>query len=809
MWADIAFLSPLQNIYTYHIPFSYKRVCQVGTLAVVPLRKRRLSGIITKITNHPPEGVTPEAVKPILAIPLNTPVFNNAEMVFYTWCATYYHAAIGGILKTALPLPKTILRGEAIKLTDGGQNPLERLAAGGNIAAEKLVTRGVGVPVSSRQLTGCETWEDLLTWTDTGWVTWTYPGFAKNFHTIQIYYILNPNAPPLKRTGSREKEVIAILYKQGKVTRKDLLKKIPWAAAPVRQLLKKGIITEKSELLKPKSLEPLPPANNGPVHLSPEQSVALKNILEEMASPAPAPVLLHGITGGGKTELYIRAILATLKKGKSALILAPEIVLTPQLIARIQNRCGGNIVVWHSRLTGKQRWQQWLRLNRETPVIVVGVRSAIFAPIKNLGLIIVDEEHDPSFKQEEKLLYSARDMAVVRSRLLHGALILGSATPALESFHNVKTGKYHYCVITRRPTRQALPPVEIVDLKQEGHRVLQPTRGFLLSESLRKALIETLEDGHQALLFLNRRGYARTLTCMACGEKISCPRCSVSLTLHKPGNALICHYCGYHQAVPEQCTFCGGRLVRIGGGTQRLEEEIGTILPDARIARLDRDTMQRRTHYEAVLAGLKNKKIDILIGTQMIVKGHDFPGITLVGIVLADHSLNFPDFRAAERTFQLITQAAGRCGRGHFPGRVIVQTFSPQHYSILHASRHDFIGFYEEEITYRRDSGYPPFTRLAAIRISGKKNEAVAEKAEGISREARHLAENLNLSVTILGPAPALLSRLKGRYRWHILLKGKESPVLHRLVEKIFGNKTLMEGYALKVQVEFDPLQLT
>jgi len=807
MWADIAILSALGSIYTYHIPPPHEHACRPGTLVVVPLRKRRLSGIITKISPHPPRDFAPELIKPVLALPLKTPVFSTAEMAFYSWCATYYHAPMGEILKTALPLPKTVLKGEALEVTAAGQTPLSRLAAEGNHDAEKLVSGDVGTPVSFRGFS--KGWKNLLTWTDAGWVVWCYPGFRKNFYPSQIFYTLNPDVAGKHRIGKREKEVIAALKIGKSLSRKVLLSKMAGAEAPIRQLLRKSVILEKSEPLKPADSKSHLPKNTAPPRLSPEQAVALKHILEETASPTPRPVLLHGITGGGKTELYIRAIQATLKKGKSALILAPEIVLTPQLITRIQNRCGRDIIVWHSRLTGAQRWQQWLRLNRETPVIVVGVRSAIFAPVKNLGLIVVDEEHDPSFKQEEKLLYSARDMAVVRSRLQHGALILGSATPALESFHNVKTGKYRYCVITRRPTRQALPPVEIVDLKQAGHRVLQPTRGLLLSEPLRKALIETLGNGHQALLFLNRRGYARTLTCVSCGEKVACPQCSVSLTLHKPGNTLICHYCGYHQPVPEQCAFCGGLLTRIGGGTQRLEEEIETLLPGARLARLDRDTMQRRAHYETVLAGLKNKEIDILIGTQMIVKGHDYPGITLVGIVLADHSLNFPDFRASERTFQLITQAAGRCGRGNFPGRVIVQTFSPRHYSVLHASRHDFIGFYEEEITYRRDSSYPPFTRLAAIRISGKKSEAVAEKAEEITQAAKHLSGNLNLPVTVLGPAPALLSRLKSRYRWHILLKGKESPVLHTLVEKIFGNKTLMRGHSLKIQVEFDPLQLT
>jgi len=465
-------------------------------------------------------------------------------------------------------------------------------------------------------------------------------------------------------------------------------------------------------------------------------------------------------------------------------------------------------VTWHSHLTERERWSQWLQLHSLAPIVVIGARSAIFTPVKDLGLIVIDEEHDPSFKQEEGLLYNARDVAVVRSRHQGCSLILGTATPSVESYHNVKQEKFRYSVLTRRPTGQPLPKGEVVDLRQEGFPKRQETRGLMLSRPLREALMEVYASGHQSLLFLNRRGYARVVTCVQCGETLMCPRCSVSLTLHKPANALRCHYCGFSRRLPEKCEACGGTLIQMGGGTQRLEEEVLGVLPEARVARLDRDTMQKRSLYEVVLRRLREREIDILIGTQMIVKGHDYPGIVLMGIVTADQSLRFPDFRASERTFQLLTQASGRCGRGDIPGRVIIQTFSPDHYSIRHAVHHDFVGFYEEEIGFRKELGYPPFTRLAAIRISGPNFNAVEEKSLRIATVGRQVSAVRKGAVHVLGPSPALLSRLKNRYRWQILLKGRSSAELHRVVDEIFRSRAGKAERGMKVQVEFDPVQL-
>ncbi len=807
MLVDVTFLAPLPTCYTYKVPPSGEKKVREGSLVVAPLRRRRLAGIVTGIPREEREFPKPIAFKPVLFIPFDVPLFTLEQLRFFQWCANYYHMPLGGILKAALPLPRRVLRGEKLKASPEGEKNLACLAREGDSHADLFLRLWRAGKKSLSIIGRKDAWESLLDWTAKGWLEWSYPGFIENFNPEIIYYSLAPDPYPSFRLGPREREIVAYLEHQGVISSHEIRERFPKASRRLRRLVEKGVLRETSLPESfPRSISP-GWEEDVSFTLTHEQKVALSAVVEEMESFSPRPILLHGVTGGGKTELYIQAIQATLQKGKSSLVLVPEIVLTPQLVSRIKSRCGVPVITWHSQLTERERWRQWLQLHGHAPVVVIGARSAVFAPAKELGLIIVDEEHDPSFKQEEGLLYHARDVAVVRCRHQSCLLILGSATPSIESYHNVKKGKFRYVVITRRPTGQPLPKAEVVDLRKEGFPRRQETRGLMLSKPLREALLEAYAAGQQSLLFLNRRGYARVVACVQCGETLACPHCSVSLILHKPA-VLRCHYCGFSRKLPEKCEACGGTLIQIGGGTQRLEEEIRGLLPEARIARLDRDTMQKRSLYETLLTRLRRRDIDVLIGTQMIVKGHDYPGIVLMGILMADHSLRFPDFRASERTFQLLTQASGRCGRGTLPGRVIIQTFSPEHYSIRYAVHHDFIGFYEEEIHARKELGYPPFSRLAVIRISGPDSRAVERKSSRIAMEGKRAASKGKSPVQLLGPTPALLARLKNRYRWQVLLRGKSSAELHRTVERIMTSKAAKPEKGMKIQVEFDPVQL-
>ncbi len=806
MWVEITFLHPAPSGYTYHVPASLEKSIRVGTIAVAPLRKRRLTGIVTRVWQTLPGDIKGKRVKPVLCLPFDTPLFTEDLLQFYGWCARYYRASLGAILKTALPLPREILKDESFSLTAEGEKALENSHGNktGTLSQALMKHSEIAASLVSHK----DNWEVILDWTDRGWVVWHYPHFATSFAPKILFYRAPSNPPEGVRLGPKEKQLIGYVAGQGTVREIDLRRRFPRSTQTVNRLLrKKALRTFSQDEIPPHPAFP-PHDEPTPVKLTHEQEVALAAFRKSRSEEAPSPLLLHGVTGGGKTELYTQCILETLQAGMSSLVLVPEIVLTPQLISRLRARCPAPIVVWHSRLSTKERWRQWLLARGSAPVVVVGARSAIFLPVKKLGLIIVDEEHDPSFKQEEGLLYNARDVAVVRGRHQRCPLILGTATPSIESFHNVKEGRFQYSVITRRPTGQPLPIAEVIDLRKEGIAGLQRAQGLMLSQPLREALLTTFSEGKQSLLFLNRRGYAWFLTCARCGETLTCPHCSVSLVLHQPKGHLRCHYCGHTRAVPQTCEVCGGPLLQMGGGTQRLEEEVRQLIPDARVARLDRDVMQKSKHYETLLSSLGRGDIDILIGTQMIVKGHDYPGITLMGVIMADHALKFPDFRASERAFQLLTQASGRCGRGSEPGRVFIQTYSPDHYSVRHATRHDFIGFYEEEIRYRRESAYPPFTRLAVIRVTGPDLEAVTSQANRLAIEGKRLLRTRDGVTSILGPAPALLSRLKNRFRWQIILKSQKSSVLHHVIERMFQTPAAKPMKGIRLHVEFDPVQL-
>ncbi|MBI1987207.1 MAG: primosomal protein N', partial [Nitrospinae bacterium] len=552
-----------------------------------------------------------------------------------------------------------------------------------------------------------------------------------------------------------------------------------------------------------------PPLGSPPMPhvLNPDQARALEEIGQALASGRFAPFLLHGVTGSGKTEVYLQAMAQTLALSRQALLLVPEIALTPQLVERIRGRFGERLAVFHSGLSPAHRLAQWRRIREGQVEIAVGARSAIFAPFEKLGLIVIDEEHESSYKQGEGPRYHARDVSLMRGKLTGATVILGSATPSLESFHNALSGKYRYLRLPQRVEGRPLPRVRLIDMREERD---ERGRRPILSHPLQEAMGVRLDRGEQVLLFLNRRGFAAFIQCMDCGFIFQCPHCDLSLTYHRAEQLLKCHYCGEKQQLADLCPQCRGtRLFPFGLGTQKIEKEVRKAFPPARIARMDLDVAQRGpTAILEILQGLRAQQIDVLIGTQMIAKGHDYPGITLVGVISAESSLNIPDFRAAERTFQLITQVAGRAGRGATPGEVLIQTHTPHHYALCCAMEHDYARFYSQEATFRQRLNYPPYSRAIALIIESP-NEAEGEKAASflgdlLRREAR------SRKVKMLGPERAILGKLRNLYRWQVWFTGSDSRLLHQVVQE--GMKSYRQTPAfsktVQIHIDVDPLDL-
>lgn len=515
------------------------------------------------------------------------------------------------------------------------------------------------------------------------------------------------------------------------------------------------------------------------------------------------PMLLHGVTGSGKTEIYMRAAEHFLERGKTSLILVPEIGLTPQLTDRFSARFPGKIAILHSALTKRQRIDEWLRIRAGETPIVIGTRSAVFAPLQNLGMIVVDEEHETSYKQEEVPRYHARDTAVMRAKLSNAAVILGSATPSMESFHNSQSAKYQRIPLTTRVEDRELPDVQIVNMREE---YAAQGKQVVLSQRLLQALFTRLERQEQTMILLNRRGFAAFLLCRKCGFTFQCNSCSVALTYHRSIHKLLCHYCGLARRPPSRCPECDSEYIHyVGEGTERLEAEVRQLFPEARIGRLDRDTMRHIRDYERVLGGFRKGEIDVLVGTQMIAKGHDFPRVTLVGVIGADAPLALPDFRAAERTFQLLTQVAGRSGRGDQPGEVVIQSYFPDHYTFQLAVKQRFEDFYGQESRYRRAMFYPPFASLAGIMVTDRD----PTRAAGLARQiAEFLDSQRSNAIRILGPAPAPLERIKRVHRHQLLIKSSSRSTLHRILDRLQVYIEEKKIGATRVIIDVDPVSL-
>jgi len=588
------------------------------------------------------------------------------------------------------------------------------------------------------------------------------------------------------------------------LTRKELAAAAEASPETVDALVEKGLLEVSVKALPRPQGQPVERTpGSGGLRLNPDQEAAVKQISNALSQGKFGAFLLHGVTGSGKTEVYLQAIAAALETGRQAVTLVPEIALTPQMIELFRERFGGQVAVLHSALSGGERYDAWRRVKEGEAPVVLGTRSAVFAPLPRPGLFVIDEEHESSYKQDDHLRYHAREVALKRAQLSGAVVVLGSATPSLESQLRASTGgPYQLLKLSHRIEERPLPPVRIVDLRMD---LKEGNRG-IFSRSLAAAINSRLDRGEQAILFLNRRGYTTFVVCRECGLVLKCPRCDISLTYHLDGR-LRCHYCNHIADLPELCPRCNSRYIRhFGVGTQKVEEEARNLFPRARIVRMDSDSTTRKGSHERIINTFRDGQADVLIGTQMIAKGLDLPGVTLVGVINADTTLHMPDFRAAERTFQLLTQVAGRAGRGGLPGEVLVQTYSPDHYSITAAATHDCEQFYRSEMPLRRSLGYPPFSHLARLLLTHEDEEEV-KKGAGLAKEILEQAVcGLDAQIDILGPAPAPLSRIKGRFRWQLVLKGpRRNPLKEVIKAGLSSLETIRPAFKPAVNVDINP----
>jgi primosomal protein N' (replication factor Y) len=801
---EVAVGLPVSKTFHYRIPEKMKNALQIGMRVLVPFKGRKVTGFSIDLLDRPPKGVE-EKLREVEDLLDEAPLIDLKILRFYRWIADYYLYPLGEVIKTGLP-PGLHLKSELIlSLTQNGMEPLVR---GGLEPIQEKVFKEiercgkVSLKRVLKTFPGEVSKSQLFSWKRKGLLN-IDAGIEDKEVKPKFEKVLQYRGGELTGpTSKKQSEILKWLGERREVFYSEVSKRFKSPSKAIQLLQAKGLISISNrevcrDLSVQSELKPYPKPE-----LTSDQESVLTEILKGVHSKRFSPFLIHGVTGSGKTEIYLRAIEQVLNQGREAIVLVPEISLTPQLLSRFKDRFGENLSLLHSRLGRGERYDQWRRTWKGEVKIAMGARSAIFAPFKNLGIIIVDEEHDPSYKQEEKLKYHARDLAVVRAQQDEATLLLGSATPSLESFYNAERGKFRLLNLPERIEGKPLPRVEVVDMKKEGG---------LLSEKVKAALKKNIEDKKQSLLFLNRRGFANFILCPDCGFTFKCPNCSVTLTYHLRDRSLQCHYCDYRIPAWGDCPRCEGhRLQGMGIGTERLEQEIRSLFPETQVSRMDRDTTSRRRSHQQILKNLESGKIDILVGTQMIVKGHDFPNVTFVGVVSADTSLHFPDFRSSERTFQLLTQVAGRAGRGEMFGEVVIQTFSPEHYSIQKAKEHDFIGFYREESQFRRALDYPPFSRLINCRLVGnseKKTKAVSEEMGKIGQDL--LKGGYGKGIEILGPSAAPFAKMRGKFRWQMLAKGESPGLLHQFAQELalrLEEETKRKGVNLDIDV--DPISI-
>jgi primosomal protein N' (replication factor Y) len=807
--ARVALPVPVNALFDYAVPRALASEAKPGCRVRVPMQSRRVTGVIVALAEQPERAnLRLRAldavldVEPALPPALLTAIAEEAHAVL---------CPIGVAIHGAL-LPGAAPRSErALALTSRGREALRSGAARGELGrALALLEAAPRTPaflarkgVASAQLAALE--RDGLAERRLVEKHAVRPALVRRARIADGVVVDAICAGPLARAAKQA----ALLREIASAGSAGVLAPARGhgdgkRAAQLRALESRGYVSIETSVavLGEASAERAEP----PV-LTREQAYAHDTIAAALRARRHESFLLHGVTGSGKTEVYLRLVAEALALGRTALVLVPEITLTHQMVSRLRARFADRVAVLHSGLTPGERIAQWNQLRAGAVPIAVGARSALFAPLRDLGVIVIDEEHDTAYKSEEGFRFHARSLAARRARAEGCPLVLGSATPALETRHAAERGALVRLRMEERASGRPLPQVVLVDLVKER---ASPPRGARrsLSPTLARALRETLVDGAQAILFLNRRGFSSQIACVDCQDVSRCKHCDISLTYHAAANLLRCHYCDYQTRPPAKCAACGSeRLALLGTGTERIEEDVRAAFPDARIARLDRDTAQRRGAVERVLAELRSGAKNVLIGTQMVAKGHDFPGVRLVGVLNADLGLHLPDFRAAERTFQLLTQVAGRAGRGGEPGRVVIQTFAPDHYAIRPVAQHDYERFYADEIGHREQLGYPPFGRLALVRVSATAEQAARDAAQQLAQLGREASAAHGRGVEVLGPAQAPIARLRDRHRQQILLKHRESGPVWRVAERISAAAEKLPS-AVRVAIDVNPVDM-
>ena len=795
-FCDVALPVPLDMAFTYRVLPEATPV--IGGRVLVPFRQQRLMGIVVDLHDRKPRVAT----RNILSVVDPARVLDDRLLRLGRWIADYYLAPIGEVFRTMLPLTAEFKRVVGFRITDQGHKALHLAGMSGSRARSQRTQEEQTaefrvldyLAAADGELTRVETLRSangvsrkiLEGMVRKKWIVREDVSAQQDAaRTVKIAKLKSANG----KLNANQQTIIDTLAASGGGIPLETLQSLDVPRTTLSTLVRRGLVEVVEEPADFTLSRSKPRPSLFEFDFTEAQKTALKKLRESVDAKKFSGMLLHGVTGSGKTAVYLAGMRAVLEAGRSAILLVPEIGLTPAVAADLHQIFGDEVAILHSALSDRERAEQWHRIKRGEARMVVGTRSAVFAPVADLALIIVDEEHDSSYKQAETPRYHARDVAVVRAKMSNAVVVLGSATPSLESYFNAKKDKYALIELPDRVERRPLPEVEIVDMRLEfqetGHEQV-------ISRKLAAEIQERLDRKEQVMVLLNRRGYSPVVLCRTCGKKLECQNCAIALTHHKREHKMVCHYCGYTAAVPKTCVHCGSEYVYfLGTGSEKLEELLHGMFPQARIARLDRDTVRGHEDFERTLAALNEGELDILVGTQMIAKGHDIHGVTLVGVVGADAALGLPDFRAAERTFQLLTQVAGRAGRGQSPGKVILQTYFQDHYAVQYAAQHDFIGFYEKELRFRSWMHYPPYSSLANVLV---RSDCLDDALQWSGKIGKWFDATRHEGVRVLGPAAAPIMRLKRDYRYHFVLKSPSR-------EKLNATLRAMLTYAVEQRI--------